>query len=176
MVFTFTGVPATEACLNALALTLESSYAYSARPIKFAQGNGTLSIRLPLPGTTLPPIAPVANVPQSTPMVSPTKVSPSAPAPQPAPMVVAPKQSPPLSAPQTSPTSVAPQALPTAVALQAAPSAFASPTSLVGGQVSVPTLGPSPVALAPSETGQTPDRSRCRLGCKLKRFFKRNKA
>jgi hypothetical protein len=48
-IFSFTGIPATSACLNAVTITLESSYAYSGRPIKFAQGNGALVLRLPLP-------------------------------------------------------------------------------------------------------------------------------
>jgi hypothetical protein len=49
-IFKFTGVPATEECLNALTLSLESSYAYVGRPIKFAQGNGSLVFTLPTPG------------------------------------------------------------------------------------------------------------------------------
>lgn len=52
-VFEFTGLPATTDCLNRLALTLESSYIYEDRPIKFAQGNGTVVFRLPLPPTVI---------------------------------------------------------------------------------------------------------------------------
>jgi hypothetical protein len=48
-VFRFAGLPATTACLDGIKLTLESSYSYSERPIKFAQGNGTVEFRLPLP-------------------------------------------------------------------------------------------------------------------------------
>jgi hypothetical protein len=53
-VFGFTNIPATKTCLDALTLTLESSYAYPGKPIKFAQGNGSLRFSLPLPGGTGP--------------------------------------------------------------------------------------------------------------------------
>jgi hypothetical protein len=55
-IFSFTGLPATSECLNAVSITLESSYAYRGRPIKFAQGNGALVVNLPLP-SNLPPSA-----------------------------------------------------------------------------------------------------------------------
>jgi hypothetical protein len=51
-VFSFTGIPATKACLDSISISLESSYAYSGRPIKFAQGTGALTISLPLPPTS----------------------------------------------------------------------------------------------------------------------------
>jgi hypothetical protein len=59
-VFSFTGIPATSACLKAVSITLESSYAYRGRPIKFAQGNGSLVVNLPLPSNS-PASAPVRN-------------------------------------------------------------------------------------------------------------------
>lgn len=58
-VFSFSGIPATTACLDSVSLSLESSYAYQKRPIKFAQGNGTVAFSLPLPGGA--PTAPVAS-------------------------------------------------------------------------------------------------------------------
>jgi hypothetical protein len=48
-VFVFTGIRATSACLGDVSLSLESRYLYPGRPIKFAQGNGTLKFSLPLP-------------------------------------------------------------------------------------------------------------------------------
>jgi hypothetical protein len=48
-VFRFNDVPATEACLSRIQLSLVSSKLYSGRPIKFAQGNGNVVLRLPMP-------------------------------------------------------------------------------------------------------------------------------
>ena len=51
--FTFTGVPATSACLDAVAFSLSSSYALPGTPVKFAQGisdGSTVEVSLPLPG------------------------------------------------------------------------------------------------------------------------------
>ena len=49
--FTFTNVPATSACLGQVKLSLDSSYAYSGRPILFAQGNnGNVNVNIPVPG------------------------------------------------------------------------------------------------------------------------------
>jgi hypothetical protein len=53
--FTFTGVPATSACLSAVAFSLSSSYALPGIPVKFAQGisdGSTVEVSLPLPGPT----------------------------------------------------------------------------------------------------------------------------
>jgi len=47
--FEFIGVPATEPCLSAVTLSLESSYAYEAVPILFAQGDGSVVLDVPLP-------------------------------------------------------------------------------------------------------------------------------
>jgi hypothetical protein len=81
-VFSFTGIPATKQCLDALTLSLESSYAYSGRPIKFAQGNGQVNFALPLPSGTSPPppppppkpSPPPVALPVSTPVVTPDSV------------------------------------------------------------------------------------------------------
>ena len=49
-VFTFTNVPASKNCLDNVTLSLSSSYAYPARPIRFGQGmDGTVTIRIPQP-------------------------------------------------------------------------------------------------------------------------------
>jgi hypothetical protein len=69
--FSFARVPATAQCLSALTLSLASSYAYTGRPVKFAQGNGTLVVSLPLPNTTFsdpgraPSAAPIVNAPSA---------------------------------------------------------------------------------------------------------------
>lgn len=53
--FTFTGVPATSACLGKVTLSLDSSYAYSGRPILLAQGSdGKVEVNIPVPGTPIP--------------------------------------------------------------------------------------------------------------------------
>jgi hypothetical protein len=65
-IFTFTGIPTTAACLNDLSLSLESSYAYARRPIKFAQGTGKIRFRLPPPGGWPPVVAPVVFDPYYT--------------------------------------------------------------------------------------------------------------
>jgi hypothetical protein len=50
--FLFQNVPATTECLGQVKLSLQSSYAYTGRPILFAQGtNGIVSISIPLPGS-----------------------------------------------------------------------------------------------------------------------------
>ena len=73
--FVFTGVPATAACLDSVSLSFESSYLFDERPIKFAQGNGSLSFSLPLPGpvassTSAPVAAPVTSAPVMAPTVA----------------------------------------------------------------------------------------------------------
>jgi hypothetical protein len=53
--FEFKNIPATSDCLSGVSLSLESSYAYPDRPIKFAQGSdGTVKLNLPLPGQSTP--------------------------------------------------------------------------------------------------------------------------
>jgi hypothetical protein len=81
-VFSFTGIPTTKECLDALTLSLESSYVYAGRPIKFAQGNGQVSFALPLPSGTSPPPPPPVALPVSPPVappVSPPVASPVSP-------------------------------------------------------------------------------------------------
>jgi hypothetical protein len=69
--FSFARVPATAQCWSALTLSLASSYAYTGRPVKFAQGNGTLVVSLPLPNTPFsdpgraPSAAPIVNAPSA---------------------------------------------------------------------------------------------------------------
>jgi hypothetical protein len=63
-IFSFTKIPATGECLSSLSLTLESSYVYPNRLIKFAQGNGALNFRLPVPGSN--EIIPDAPTPAPT--------------------------------------------------------------------------------------------------------------
>jgi hypothetical protein len=70
-VFSFTDLPATSECLNAVSITLESSYAYRSRPIKFAQGNGALVLNLPLPTSNVPPPPSTASRPVSAPARNP---------------------------------------------------------------------------------------------------------
>jgi hypothetical protein len=53
-VFTFSNIPADSGCLNNLVLTLESDRVQAGKKIKFAQGDGTLSISLPTPPNDLP--------------------------------------------------------------------------------------------------------------------------
>jgi hypothetical protein len=49
-IFLFRNVPATTVCLSNVSLSLQSSYAYPGRPIKFAQGTtGDVTIRVPVP-------------------------------------------------------------------------------------------------------------------------------
>jgi len=71
--FVFMGVPATAACLDSVSLSFESSYLFEERPIKFAQGNGSLSFSLPLPGPVAPSTsAPVAAPVTLAPVMAPT--------------------------------------------------------------------------------------------------------
>jgi len=53
-IFTFTGIPATAECLGAVSFSLESTHTYNGTSIKFAQGDGTVSLSLPLPPTSAP--------------------------------------------------------------------------------------------------------------------------
>jgi Malectin domain len=57
-VFSFASVPADSTCLSSVRLSLESSMAYTGKPIKFAQGNGSVVLNLPLPSGTSPGPAP----------------------------------------------------------------------------------------------------------------------
>lgn len=48
-IVSFQNVPKTTYCLNNVSLFLNSTMVYSKRPIKFAQGNGTITFKIPLP-------------------------------------------------------------------------------------------------------------------------------
>lgn len=47
--FVLSGVPASRKCLEGITLALTSSYAFEGNPIKFAQGNGRVILKLPGP-------------------------------------------------------------------------------------------------------------------------------
>jgi hypothetical protein len=47
--FSFPGVPATSLCLSDISLSLESTHTFPGRPIKFAQGDGTVTLNVPQP-------------------------------------------------------------------------------------------------------------------------------
>jgi hypothetical protein len=77
-VFQFTGIPATAQCLEAVSLSLASPNLYAERPVKFAQGDGSVTLTLPLSdGTTLPP-SPV-QAPTSPPTQAPAQAQTSPP-------------------------------------------------------------------------------------------------
>ena len=105
--FTFSSVPATSSCLEAISLSLDSSYGLAGRPIKFAQGStdgsgATVDISLPLPPTDAPVVAPTEPpvvAPTEPPVVAPTE--PPVPAPT-EPPVPAPTE-PPVLAPTEPP-------------------------------------------------------------------------
>ena len=50
--FRFDGIPTDNACLRNMKLQLKSSFTYEQRPIKFAQGTGTVTFSLPSPLAT----------------------------------------------------------------------------------------------------------------------------
>ena len=71
--FTFLDIPATSSCLDEISFTLESSYAYQGSSIKFAQGDGTVVVRLPPPPSSRPASSPAPSVsmePSASPTVS----------------------------------------------------------------------------------------------------------
>ena len=77
--FQFRNIPATKGCLDKVALSLQSSYAFPTRPIRFAQGNdGTnITFSIPLPIVNASPIQPsnsptVPNFVLETPTSTPT--------------------------------------------------------------------------------------------------------
>jgi hypothetical protein len=54
--FLFRNIPRTKQCCDAISLSLQSSYAYAGRPIRFAQGtNGNVLVSLPLPPVRVVP-------------------------------------------------------------------------------------------------------------------------
>jgi hypothetical protein len=107
--FLFQGIPATSQCLGQISLQLQSSYAYSGRPILFAQGtNGTVSLSLPLPtSTVITPTTPTAPAPTPT---APTAPAPTAPIPAPNAPIPAPTAPAPTAPAPTAPAPTAPAA------------------------------------------------------------------
>lgn len=69
-VFVFKGIPASTTCLDAVTLSLESSYAYPERPVQFAQRDGSVSFRIPLPTQIGSPVSPLP-APKSAPVSLP---------------------------------------------------------------------------------------------------------
>jgi hypothetical protein len=87
-IFSFSNIPASSSCLSRVYFTLVSSHTYPGRLIKFAQGNGTVSLVVPMPSLLAPiptpVIAPVARpasnpVPESVPVVRPVTIPVSKP-------------------------------------------------------------------------------------------------
>lgn len=69
-IFQFRNIPATTNCLDKVTLSLQSSYAYPTRPIRFAQGNDGTNITFPIP---LPPMVKYESpVPMPTATVHPS--------------------------------------------------------------------------------------------------------
>jgi hypothetical protein len=58
--FIFRNVPATQQCLEQVTKSLQSSYAYAGRPVRFAQGIsgiGKVSFRVPFPSQNRAPVS-----------------------------------------------------------------------------------------------------------------------
>ena len=139
--FRFSGVPTSVECLDQVSLTLRSSKLYEGRPIKFAQGGGTISFAVPLPPPVYPtPISQPTSQPTSSPTfqltISPTVSPTSVPTNQPT--------NNPTSQPTSSPTSRA-TSLPTA-----SPASPFDPTpSAVEGFVLIDSSTDAPIGLLP---------------------------
>lgn len=74
-VFSFSNIPASFVCLGQVTFTLVSSHTYTGRPIKFAQGDGKVSLNLPLPNPVAPiqiPVSTPVSLPAPTPVAAPT--------------------------------------------------------------------------------------------------------
>ena len=74
--FTFTSVPATSSCLDAISFSLDSSYELQGTPIKFAQGTtdgATVDISLPLPSTGKPGVCSTSAANPGAPCASDTE-------------------------------------------------------------------------------------------------------
>jgi hypothetical protein len=73
--FIFRNVPATQQCLEQVTISLQSSYAYAGRPVRFAQGttgNGKVSFRVPFPSQNRAPVpSPTFPAPASVPIAVP---------------------------------------------------------------------------------------------------------
>jgi Malectin domain len=124
--FSFEGIPVTQACFQQVSIMLDSPYAYSGRPVLFAQGvSGKVVLRLPLPPAAAPvgpPVSPPQALSTRAPVAAPTR----------APMVT------PTRAPMVAPTR-APVVSPTLAPIQVPTAAPMSP----------PVAHPPPVANAP---------------------------
>jgi Malectin domain len=81
-VFTYAAIPADATCLGNIRLSLESPFAYAGKPIKFAQGNGSVVFSLPLPSGSSPKAAPV-RPPTPTPVIAPVPAPVALPIPAP---------------------------------------------------------------------------------------------
>jgi Malectin domain len=104
--FSFKGIPVTQSCLQQVSIMLDSPYAYSGRPVLFAQGvSGKVVLRLPMPPAVAPvgpPVSPPQALSTRSPVVAPTRAP-----------VVAPTLSPirvPTAAPMSAPVAVPPPA------------------------------------------------------------------
>jgi hypothetical protein len=73
-VFEFVGIPSTFKCLRAISFSLDSSYSFTERPIKLAQGNGKVVLKLPLPNnaTHSPTLAPTTQPTKAPASFAPT--------------------------------------------------------------------------------------------------------
>jgi hypothetical protein len=68
--FSFHGIPATQSCLNSTSLQMNTLYAYSKRPIKFAQGlDGTVKLNLPIPPSTFSAVNATTDIPSISPSI-----------------------------------------------------------------------------------------------------------
>jgi F5/8 type C domain len=61
--FVFAGIPATNTCLNSIAISLFSTQVYARRPVKFAQGSDGSAVKLSIP---LPPAGGQEAIPTET--------------------------------------------------------------------------------------------------------------
>jgi hypothetical protein len=150
--FIFRNVPATAQCLEQMSLSLQSSYAYSGRPVRFAQGTeGKVSFRLPSPPQDPAPVAsPIQSlpVPSSAPVLSPIIVPVGPPV-----VVEAPVS--PMLVPSTvvSPPITIPVGSPMVPVVAAPVSPMLVPTTVVSPPITVPVglpmLVPTTVVSAP---------------------------
>jgi hypothetical protein len=73
--FIFRNVPATRECLGGISISLQSSYAYAGRPVRFAQGtNGKVILSIPSPPSSVfSPVRTPAAVPVAGPVRAPVR-------------------------------------------------------------------------------------------------------
>jgi hypothetical protein len=104
-IFRFKDLPMDRACLRDIKISLVSTFIYNERPIRFAQGDGTVSFSLPMLDESSSVLAPVA-VPVPAPVAVPVPAPVAVPLPAP---VAAPVHAPvavPLPAPFVAPAPV----------------------------------------------------------------------